>query len=66
MPAEAFEKQIDEFGDKLVEFVRAANEETTRSIAEVVRAACHALRGVRGARGISLRRSAARSAASRS
>ncbi|MCA9608036.1 MAG: hypothetical protein KC619_20650, partial [Myxococcales bacterium] len=40
--AEAFEKQIDEFGDKLVEFVRAANEETTRSIAEVVRAARHA------------------------
>ncbi len=37
--AEAFDKQIDEFGDKLVEFVRAANEETTRSIAEVVRAA---------------------------
>ncbi|MBX3274308.1 MAG: dynamin family protein [Sandaracinaceae bacterium] len=37
--ADAFDKQIDEFGDKLVEFVRAANEETTRSIAEVVRAA---------------------------
>ncbi|MCB9592045.1 MAG: dynamin family protein [Sandaracinaceae bacterium] len=37
--AEAFEKQIDGFGDKLVEFVRTANEETTRSIAEVVRAA---------------------------
>lgn len=37
--AEAFEKQIDEFGDKLVEFVRTANEEMTRSIAEVVRAA---------------------------
>lgn len=37
--AEAFEKQIDEFGDKLVEFVRTANEEVTRSIAEVVRKA---------------------------
>lgn len=37
--AEAFEKQIDGFGDKLVEFVRTANEEMTRSIAEVVRTA---------------------------
>ena len=37
--AEAFEKQIDEFGDKLVEFVRTANEEMTLSIAEVVRTA---------------------------
>ena len=37
--ADAFDKQIDEFGDKLVEFVRTANEEVTRSIAEVVRAA---------------------------
>jgi ribosome biogenesis GTPase A len=37
--AEAFEKQIDEFGDKLVEFVKTANEEVTRSIAEVVRTA---------------------------
>ncbi len=40
--ADAFDKQIDEFGDKLVEFVRTANEESTRSIAEVVRAAQHA------------------------
>lgn len=37
--ADAFDAQIDEFGDKLVEFVRTANEEVTRSIAEVVRAA---------------------------
>ena len=37
--ADAFDTQIDEFGDKLVEFVRTANEEVTRSIAEVVRAA---------------------------
>ncbi|MCC6874894.1 MAG: dynamin family protein [Sandaracinaceae bacterium] len=37
--ADAFDKQIDHFGDKLVEFVRGANEEMTRSIAEVVRAA---------------------------
>ncbi|MFK7985737.1 MAG: dynamin family protein [Sandaracinaceae bacterium] len=37
--AEAFEAQIDEFGDKLVEFVKTANEEMTRSIAEVVRTA---------------------------
>ncbi len=37
--ADAFDKQIDEFGDKLVEFVRTANEEVTRSIAEVVRTA---------------------------
>ncbi len=36
--AEAFDAQIDQFGDKLVEFVRTANEEVTRSIAEVVRA----------------------------
>jgi tRNA U34 5-carboxymethylaminomethyl modifying GTPase MnmE/TrmE len=35
--ADAFEKSIDEFGDKLVEFVKNANEEVTRSIAEVVR-----------------------------
>lgn len=35
--ADAFEKSIDEFGDKLVEFVKSANEELTRSIAEVVR-----------------------------
>lgn len=35
--AEAFAKQIDEIGDKLVEFVRNASEEMTRSIAEVVR-----------------------------
>ncbi len=37
--ADAFEAQIDEFGDKLVEFVRSANEDMTRAIAEVVRAA---------------------------
>ena len=37
--AEAFDQQIDAFGDKLVDFVRNANEEVTRSIAEVVRAA---------------------------
>ncbi|MDQ3032826.1 MAG: dynamin family protein [Myxococcota bacterium] len=35
--ADAFEKSIDEFGDKLVEFVKSANEELSRSIAEVVR-----------------------------
>ncbi len=35
----AFEKQIDEFGDKLIDFVRGANEELTRSLAEVVRTA---------------------------
>jgi hypothetical protein len=35
--ADAFEKQIDEFGDKLVEFVKSASEEMTRSMAEVVR-----------------------------
>lgn len=37
--ATAFESQIDEFGDRLVDFVRTANDEMTRSIAEVVRAA---------------------------
>ncbi len=35
--ADAFERQIDEFGDKLVEFVKSASEEMTRSMAEVVR-----------------------------
>jgi small GTP-binding protein len=35
--AGAFEQQIDEFGDKLVDFVRNASEELTRSMAEVVR-----------------------------
>jgi GTPase SAR1 family protein len=35
--ADAFERQIDEFGDKLVEFVKTASEEMTRSMAEVVR-----------------------------
>jgi hypothetical protein len=35
--AEAFCKQIDELGDKLIDFVRTASEEMTRSIAEVVR-----------------------------
>ena len=33
----AFERQIDEFGDKLVDFVKGATEEMTRSMAEVVR-----------------------------
>ena len=33
----AFERQIDEFGDKLVDFVKSATEEMTRSMAEVVR-----------------------------
>lgn len=37
--ADAFDAQIDEFGDKLVEFVKTANEEVSRSIAEVVRTA---------------------------
>lgn len=35
--ATAFEQQIDEFGDKLVDFVKNASEELTRSMAEVVR-----------------------------
>jgi small GTP-binding protein len=35
--AAAFEQQIDEFGDKLVDFVKNASEELTRSMAEVVR-----------------------------
>jgi hypothetical protein len=35
--ADAFCKQIDELGDKLVDFVKTASEEMTRSIAEVVR-----------------------------
>jgi GTPase SAR1 family protein len=35
--ASAFEQQIDEFGDKLVDFVKNASEELTRSMAEVVR-----------------------------
>ena len=33
----AFEKQIDEFGDKLIDFVKGASEELTRSMAEIVR-----------------------------
>ena len=37
--AEAFDERIDEFGEKLIEFVAAANEEMTKSIAELVRAA---------------------------
>jgi ribosome biogenesis GTPase A len=37
--ADAFDRQIDEFGDKLVDFVRSVNEDMTRSIAEVVRTA---------------------------
>lgn len=35
--ADAFDRSIDEFGDKLVLFVKSANEELSRSIAEVVR-----------------------------
>jgi ribosome biogenesis GTPase A len=35
--ASAFERQIDDFGDKLVDFVKGASEELTRSMAEVVR-----------------------------
>ena len=35
--ATAFEQQIDEFGDKLVDFVKNASEELTQSMAEVVR-----------------------------
>jgi len=35
--ATAFEKQIDEFGDKLVDFVKNASEELSRSKAGVVR-----------------------------
>lgn len=38
----AFEKQIDDFGDKLVDFVKNASEEMTRSLAEVVRQARNA------------------------
>ncbi len=34
--ASAFEKQIDDFGDRLVAFVKSASEELTRSMAEVV------------------------------
>ena len=45
----AFDAQIDEFGDKLVDFVKTANDEVTRSIAEVVRTALCARRGRRGA-----------------
>lgn len=41
--AGAFEKQIDEFGDRLVAFVASASEELTRSMAEVVRHAREAL-----------------------
>ncbi len=37
--AEAFEARIDGFGEQLIDFVTAANEEMTRSIAELVRAA---------------------------
>lgn len=37
--ADEFDARIDEFGDKLIEFVAQANDEMTRSIAEVVRAA---------------------------
>lgn len=35
--AGAFEDHIDEFGDKLVQFVESASEELTQSMAEVVR-----------------------------
>lgn len=37
--AESFEARIDDFADRLVAFVQEANEEMTRSIAELVRAA---------------------------
>jgi GTPase SAR1 family protein len=37
--ADAFDTQIDGFGDRLAMFVRTANEDMTRSIAEVVRTA---------------------------
>lgn len=37
--ADAFDERIDQFGEKLIDFVAAANEEMTRSIAELVRAA---------------------------
>lgn len=37
--AEAFDVRIDEFADRLVAFVQDANEEMTRSIAELVRTA---------------------------
>ncbi len=37
--AEAFEARIDEFAEKLIAFVEAANTEVTRSMAELVRAA---------------------------
>jgi small GTP-binding protein len=37
--ADAFDARIDEFGDKLVEFVAQVNEEMTRSLADVIRAA---------------------------
>ncbi|MEO0323742.1 MAG: dynamin family protein [Myxococcota bacterium] len=37
--AEAFDGRIDEFGEKLITFVTQATEETTKSIAELVRAA---------------------------
>ena len=37
--AEAFDGRIDEFGEKLIAFVTQATEETTKSIAELVRAA---------------------------
>lgn len=42
--ADAFDRSIDEFGDKLIDFVRNANEELVRSIAEVVRRAREARR----------------------
>lgn len=37
--ADAFDARIDEFGEKLIEFVAAANQEMSRSVAELVRAA---------------------------
>ncbi|MEM1415357.1 MAG: dynamin family protein [Myxococcota bacterium] len=37
--AEAFDARIDEFGEKLITFVTQATEETSKSIAELVRAA---------------------------
>jgi hypothetical protein len=37
--ADALDAKIDEFGDRLIEFMEKASEEMTRSIADVVRAA---------------------------
>jgi hypothetical protein len=42
--ADAFDAQIDAFGDKLLEFVARASEEMSQSMADVVRAARDAQR----------------------